>query len=115
AEYSEVHLARPDKMAGYIELAYARVRWFLSVDANDLPEAVRASGGYAFRSLTIDGQEVEFSEGFGDLHTRVYEQVLAGSGFGIETARPSLELVYQIRHADTALSPKVLHPILSNP
>lgn len=111
-ERSEVHLARPDKMAGAVELARARVRWFLSVDERDLPETVRANGGYAFRSLTIDGQEVEFSEGFGDLHTRVYEQVLAGNGFGIETARPSLEFVYQIRHAEVATNPDALHPIL---
>lgn len=111
-ERSEVHLARSDKMAGVVDLARARVRWFLSVDERDLPETVRANGGYAFRSLTIDGQEVEFSEGFGDLHTRVYEQVLAGNGFGIETARPSLELVYQIRHAEAVTSPDALHPIL---
>ncbi len=111
-ERSEVHLSQRDKMAGVVDLARARVRWFLSVDERDLPEAVRVNGGYAFRSLTIDGQEVEFSEGFGDLHTRVYEQVLAGKGFGIETARPSLELVYQIRHAEAAVNPDGLHPIL---
>jgi UDP-N-acetyl-2-amino-2-deoxyglucuronate dehydrogenase len=111
-ERSEVHLSEPDKMAGVVELARARVRWFLSVDERDLPQTVRANGGYAFRSLTIDGQEVEFSEGFSDLHTRVYEQVLAGNGFGIEAARPSLELVYQIRHAEIAARSDSLHPIL---
>lgn len=111
ADTSEVHLAQKDKMAGAIELEWARVRWYLSVDYTDLPAHVQQQGGYAFRSLTIDGQEVEFSEGFGDLHTRVYEQVLAGRGFGIEAARPSLELVYGIRHAEPVAS-DALHPLL---
>ncbi len=112
AERSEVHLSKPDKMAGLLELAGARVRWYLSVDVNDLPEAARQAGKFAYRSLTIDGQEMEFSEGFTDLHTRVYEQVLAGNGFGIEAARPSIELVYGIRHADTVASPRLVHPLL---
>jgi UDP-N-acetyl-2-amino-2-deoxyglucuronate dehydrogenase len=112
AEHSEVHLSQPDKMAGLLELEWARVRWYLSVDVNDLPEATRQANKFAFRSITIDGQEMEFSEGFTDLHTRVYEQVLAGNGFGIESARPSIELVYNLRHADVLASPKLLHPML---
>ncbi|MBI5670923.1 MAG: Gfo/Idh/MocA family oxidoreductase [Chloroflexi bacterium] len=112
AEHSEVHLARPDKMAGLLELEWARVRWFLSVDVNDLPEATRQAGKFAFRSITLDGQEMEFSEGFTDLHTRVYEQVLAGNGFGIDAARPSIELVYGIRHSDVVASPMLVHPML---
>jgi UDP-N-acetyl-2-amino-2-deoxyglucuronate dehydrogenase len=111
-ERSEVHLARPDKMAGLLELEGARVRWYLSVDVNDLPTDYRKAGKYAFRSITMDGQEIEFSEGFTDLHTRVYEQTLAGNGFGIEDARPSIELVYDIRHADVAIKPENLHPLL---
>lgn len=112
AERSEVHLARPDKMAGLLELEWARVRWYLSVDVNDLPEATRRAGKFAFRSITLDGQEMEFSEGFTDLHTRVYEQVLAGNGFGIDAARPSIEMVYGIRHADVIASPQFVHPML---
>lgn len=112
AEHTEVHLSQPDKMAGLLELEHARVRWYLSVDVNDLPETARQAGKYAFRSITIDGQEMEFSEGFTDLHTRVYEQVLAGNGFGIESARPSIELVYDIRHSDVLVSPKLVHPLL---
>jgi UDP-N-acetyl-2-amino-2-deoxyglucuronate dehydrogenase len=113
AEHSEVHLARPDKMAGALELERARVRWFLSVDEHDLPETSRQAGKFAFRSLTMDGQEIEFSEGFTDLHTRVYEQVLAGNSFGVEDARPSIELVYDIRHAEAVANPLRLHPILT--
>ena len=112
-EHSEVHLSRGDKMAGSLELERARVRWFLSVDWNDLPEATKAAGKYASRSLTMDGQEIEFSEGFTDLHTRVYEGVLAGNGFGIEDARPSIELVYDIRHAEAVINPLWQHPILA--
>lgn len=111
-EHSEVHLSKPDKMAGLLELEHARVRWYLSVDVNDLPEETRKANKFAFRSITLDGQEMEFSEGFTDLHTRVYEQILAGSGFGIDAARPSIDLVYGIRHADVAASPKLVHPML---
>lgn len=111
-EHSEVHLAKPDKMAGLLELEWARVRWYLSVDVNDLPEETRRAGRFAFRSITMDGQEMEFSEGFTDLHTRVYQQVLAGSGFGIAAARPSIELVYNIRTGQTAAQPRSLHPLL---
>jgi len=111
-QHSQVHLAKPDKMAGWLELEGARVRWYLSVDVDDLPNDFRTQGKYAFRSITMDGQEIEFSEGFTDLHTRVYEQTLAGRGFGIEDARPSVELVYDIRHADLAPNPANLHPML---
>lgn len=109
---SQVHLSRPDKMAGSLELEGARVRWYLSVDVNDLPQETRDKGKFASRSITMDGQEIEFSEGFTDLHTRVYEQTLAGNGFGIEDARPSIELVYDIRHADLTPKPENLHPML---
>ncbi|MBP7148671.1 MAG: Gfo/Idh/MocA family oxidoreductase [Acidobacteria bacterium] len=98
-ERSEVRQNQPDKMAGTIELKHAVVRWFLSVDGADLPPGYLEAGRPAFRSITIDGQELEFSEGFTDLHTRVYEATLAGRGFSIEDARPSIELVHQIRHA----------------
>ncbi|MBZ0278697.1 MAG: Gfo/Idh/MocA family oxidoreductase [Anaerolineae bacterium] len=109
---SEVHLSRPDKMAGAIELEWGRVRWYLSVDFNDLPASYRENSKYAFRSITMDGEEIEFSEGFTDLHTRVYEQVLAGNGFGIEAARPSIELVQQIRHSELSTNADHFHPLL---
>jgi len=106
-EKSEVHLLAADKAAGALELAGAKVRWFLSVDARDLPARGgqgSAGANSAYRSLTLDGQEVNFSTGFEDLHTRVYEETLAGRGFTIEDARPGIELVHSIQQAKVAAS-----------
>ena len=75
----------------------ARVKWALSTDIRDLPFAPKVGGKTTFRSIQVDGSEVEFSEGFVDLHTKVYAHVLAGGGFGIDDARPAIELAYQIR------------------
>ena len=102
-------------MAGSLELEKANVRWFLSIEADDLPEDVKAKNGHAYRSITADGQEIDMSAGFADLHTRVYEDVLAGGGFSIDDARPAVELVYDIRKQD--LTDKVgdtAHPMLAN-
>jgi UDP-N-acetyl-2-amino-2-deoxyglucuronate dehydrogenase len=95
----EVHLSSAEKTAGFLELANARVRWFLSLDHKDIPAVAAQAGKSTFRSLTIDGREVEFSDGFADLHTAVYRETLAGSGFGLDEARPSVQLVHDIRHA----------------
>jgi UDP-N-acetyl-2-amino-2-deoxyglucuronate dehydrogenase len=111
-ERSEVHLRAPQKMSGLLELERARVRWFLSTDVNDLPGHVREAGKSAFRSLEFNGQEVEFSEGFTDLHTRVYEEVLAGRGCGIGDARPGIELVYSINQSDV-VGARYAHPFLA--
>ena len=97
---TEVHLRALHQAAGFLELERADVRWYLSTDAADLPFTPEPGKRTTFRSITVDGQEVEFSEGFTDLHTRVYEQVLAGRGFGIDDARPSIELTSTIRTAD---------------
>jgi len=97
---SEVYLAEKTRTCGRLELERARVNWFLSVDRSDLPRAALADGQMTYRSITIDGKEVEFSGGFTDLHTRVYEEALAGRGFRISDARPSIQLVHDIRHAD---------------
>lgn len=94
-----VHLRTPTKAAGYLEYERARVRWFLSVDFNDVPEAERAKGKRTFRAITADGADIEFSEGFTDLHTRSYEEILAGRGFGLEENRVAIETVAQIRSA----------------
>jgi UDP-N-acetyl-2-amino-2-deoxyglucuronate dehydrogenase len=102
ARSCEVHLREPDRWSGFLELERADVKWFLSVRQQDLPEQVVAQGKPAFRSITIDGQELEFSDGFGDLHTRVYRQILDGHGYGIEDARPSIEVAYRIRTAELA-------------
>lgn len=99
AKHNEVHVDEPLRTAGVIELENAEVKWFLSVDSNDLPQNLPDEGQKTFRSVTIDGNEVEFSSGFTDLHTVVYRQTLAGNGFGLEVARPSIELVHDIRVA----------------
>jgi UDP-N-acetyl-2-amino-2-deoxyglucuronate dehydrogenase len=113
AESAAVHLRTPGRMAGSLELERARVRWFLSIEEGDLPAAARKAGASAWRSLRIDGEDREFSEGFADLHTRVYEEVLAGRGLGIEDARPAIELVHRIRTLDAAPAPRgEAHPLL---
>ncbi len=94
-----VHLADPRRMAGYLHLERARVRWFLSVDRSDLPVAAREARQATFRALTIDGREVDFSGGFADLHSAVYREILGGRGFGIDATRPSIRLVSDIRRA----------------
>jgi UDP-N-acetyl-2-amino-2-deoxyglucuronate dehydrogenase len=98
-QYSEVHISYPTKTGGFLELKNARVRWLLSIDKADLPEETRNKNKTTFRSITIDGEELEFSEGFTDLHTTVYKEVLAGRGFTLDDARPSVTLAHQIRNA----------------
>lgn len=94
---NEVHLAEETTAAGFLEYAHARVRWFLSIDASALPPTVREAGQRTFRSITVDGAELEFSEGFTDLHTRSYEMILDGKGFSAEDNRVAIETVAAIR------------------
>ena len=96
---SDVHLRETARASGSLELDRADVRWFLSTDASDLPFAPAPGARATFRAMTVDGAQLEFSDGFGDLHTRVYEEVLAGRGCGVDDARPSVELTHLIRHA----------------
>lgn len=100
------------RMSGSIELERASVLWFLSIDHEDLPLSVKQARKTTYRSITIDGSEVEFSEGFTDLHTQLYQKTLAGSGFGIADARPSVELTHRIRHADISRVDRMVHPFL---
>ena len=109
----EVHYSDDKKMAGFLELDKARIRWFLSVDRNDLPETVKEEGKATYRSITIDGDEIEFSGGFTDLHTIVYREILAGRGYGIEDARPSINLAYELRNSVPSRSgSERVHPFL---
>lgn len=110
----EVHLAEPEKMAGYLELERANVRWFLSADRHDLPDDAKTEGKTTYRSITVDGEEIEFSGGFTDLHTMVYKDILSGGGYGIEDARPSIDLVHAIRESDPINNPDKFHPFLKN-
>jgi UDP-N-acetyl-2-amino-2-deoxyglucuronate dehydrogenase len=93
-----VHLHTHDRAAGYLELEKARVRWFLSINADTLPDSVKAKGGRTFRSLSMEGEEIEFSDGFTELHTHSYQHILDGNGFGLEEAMSSIQLVHDIRH-----------------
>lgn len=113
-EGSEVHLATPTRTAGYMELQNARVKWFLSIEKKDLPEEYKSKGKATFRSITIDGHEVEFSEGFTDLHTIVYRETLAGRGFGLDDARPSVVLAHDIRNARIIGVNEKSHPLVKN-
>lgn len=110
---SEIHLNDANKMSGFLELENANVRWFLSIDRNDLPEEVLKNGKSTYRSISADGEELEFTEGFTDLHKKVYEMVLDGSGFGIDSARPSIEAVQKMRNASIIDKPEYFHPLLS--
>lgn len=106
-----VHLHSPTRASGYLEYERARVRWFLSVDLNDVPEAERAKGKRTYRAIHADGEAVEFSDGFTDLHTRSYEEILAGRGFGLEENRVAIETVAHIRNAPITTSGEK-HPFL---
>ena len=108
--YMEIHARSPERVSGIMELEHANVRWFLSIDENDLPDPVRMDGGHAFRSVLMDDQEVEFSTGFRDLHTTVYEEILAGRGHGIEDARPAIELAYRVRTEPVMAPRRSKHP-----
>ncbi len=95
----KVFIKEARRASGFIELKNARVRWYLSIEKDDLPEEAVREGKPTYRSITVDGQEVEFSGGFTDLHTEIYGGILKGQGFGIEEARTSIEIAYEIRHA----------------
>lgn len=107
-----VYQSDPERMSGSLDLEHAHVRWYLSINPGDLPFTVTPGGRSTYRSISIDGQEVEFTEGFTDLHTRVYQETLAGAGFGIEDARPSIELVHRIRTAPISTPTDDTHPFL---
>ncbi len=108
-----VHLNEKDKAAGYLELKNARVRWFMSLDDTDLPAGVIEKGQRTFRSITVNDKEIEFSGGFTDLHTRIYENILNGNGFSMEDARTSIEIVHKIRNARAVGAKGDYHPLIS--
>ena len=107
-----VYHSDPYRMSGFLELERARVKWYLSTDPRDLPFPAEPGVRSTYRSIAVNGEEIEFSGGFTDLHTRVYEQTLAGNGFGIDDARPSIELVSRIRNAPISSLDTLAHPRL---
>ena len=109
---STVNKFEHDKAAGFLELENARVRWYLSLDSNDIPEKAQAAGMRTYRSITIEGQETEFSDGFTNLHTKSYQEILAGNGFGLEEARASIELAHNIANSKPVGLTRDYHPFL---
>jgi UDP-N-acetyl-2-amino-2-deoxyglucuronate dehydrogenase len=107
-----VHLNTPTKAAGYLEYERARVRWFLSVDVADVPEVERAKGKRTYRAVTADGENLEFSDGFTELHTKIYEDILSGGGFGVEENRVAIETVATIRNAPIVPVGPLTHPFV---
>jgi len=107
-----VHLKTPDTNAGSFKLKHANVRWFLSVNYNYIPDDVKASGMTTYRSITVDGDEIEFSGGFTDLHTRSYEEILKGKGFGLDEAYGSIRTVSTIRNLDSIGMKGDYHPFV---
>ena len=107
-----VHVSQPTRAAGFLELERARIRWFLSLDRNDLLAVARKDNKTTYRSITVNGEEVEFSEGFTDLHTDSYREILKGNGFGLDDAKPSTEIAYIIRNANPVGIKGEYHPSL---
>ena len=112
-EHHEIHVNDQCTSAGVLYLKSATVPWFLSIDPAFLPEKQMSEGQRTYRSITVDEQEIEFSSGFTDLHGEVYRRTLAGDGFGIELARPSVEVVYQIRNSEPVKAKRDTHPFLA--
>jgi len=113
ALHVEVHARTPTVNAGYLELEGARVRWFLSIDPSFVPEPLRRQGKRTYRSIAVDGEEVEFSEGFTDLHTEVYRKTLAGEGFGLDEAAEAIRVAALLRTLPLRQpSPETRHPFL---
>ena len=110
-----VHVNTHDRSAGYLEFEKARVRWFLSINADTLPDEVKAKGQTTYRSITIEGEELEFSGGFTDLHTISYQQIISGNGYGLEAPRQAIEIVHNIRHATPISAKGAYHPFVKKP
>ena len=108
----EVHVKNDHIVAGYLELEKARVKWMLSVDRKYIPKEYLAKGKTTYRSIRIDGKEVEFSEGFTELHTVVYQDILAGRGYGLEDARAAVEITERIRKMNPSGTNRNTHPLL---
>jgi UDP-N-acetyl-2-amino-2-deoxyglucuronate dehydrogenase len=106
-----VHVSEHLKSAGYLKLKNANVRWFLSVDYNDVPKEIKEKNQRTYRSITVEGDEIEFSGGFTDLHTLSYQEILKGNGFGLEETKKSIEIVYKIRNSNAIGLKGDYHPL----
>lgn len=111
----QVHIARHDRCAGMLQLQRANVRYFLSINSDFLPAEAKSNGQTTFRAIHMDGELVEFSKGFTDLHTLSYKEVLAGRGFSIDEVRPAIRLVHDIRNATPVGLKGDYHPLAAKP
>lgn len=112
-EECRVYCSEARRMGGFLNMQRAKVKWFLSVNANDLPFQVQPGVRSTYRSITIDGEEVEFTQGFTDLHTKSYEEILAGRGFGVNEAKDAVNLAYRIRTSLVASPDDMTHPFIT--
>jgi UDP-N-acetyl-2-amino-2-deoxyglucuronate dehydrogenase len=110
-----VHIHTHDRAAGYLELEKARVRWFLSISYDTIPEEIKEQGKRTYRSIKIEGEELEFSEGFTDLHTDSYKAILSGDGFRIGETKQAIQIVHDIRHAKSIGLKGEYHPFAKLP
>jgi UDP-N-acetyl-2-amino-2-deoxyglucuronate dehydrogenase len=106
-----VHVYEEQRAAGYLQLEKARVRWFLSIDYNSLPNDIKEKGQRTYRSITVEGEEIEFSSGFTDLHTLSYQKILKDEGFGLSEAKKSIQTVYNIRNSKLNPNMGDTHPL----
>ena len=111
-ESLEVHASNESLISGFLVLERARVKWILSIDRKLVPEKQIKKGQYTYRSITVDGEELEFSSGFTDLHTVVYDEILKGNGYGLEDARNAIQIVHDIRKADVVGRNSQSHSLL---
>ena len=109
-----VHVHTHDRAAGYLEFERARVRWFLSINYDVLPKEIKEKGQRTYRSIKIEGEELEFSGGFTDLHTKVYKGIIDGEGYGLEDARQAIEIVHKIRNSNPIGLKGEYHPLATN-
>jgi UDP-N-acetyl-2-amino-2-deoxyglucuronate dehydrogenase len=107
-----IHLSQDDKAAGYLELEKARVRWFLSIDSNDLPTEALQNNQRTYRSIVVEGKDLEFSDGFTDLHTATYRSILEGKGYGLNDARTSVVIAHEIRNSKATPGRGEVHPLV---
>ena len=107
-----VHVHDADRASGYLEFEKARVRWFLSIDFKYIPDNIKEKGQRTYRSIKIEGEELEFSGGFTDLHTLTYEAILNGKGYGLDDARQAIDIVHNIRNSDPIGIKGDYHPLL---
>ena len=112
---NDVHIHTHDRAAGYLEFEQARVRWFLSINAETLPVDAKKAGKRTYRSILIEGEELEFSDGFTDLHTESYKDILAGKGFRISETRTSIDIVHDIRNKQPIGLRGEYHPLAKLP